>query len=76
VDILAHLTPLPLTTTGGDAAGSVWVWAETNASASHFFGANAWYPLDYYSPMLAMHPGARIVAADDVMFWRAATLPG
>ena len=50
VDILAHLPPLPLTTT---TAGD-WVWAETNVSAAAAFGVNQWYPLDYFSPM---HPG-------------------
>jgi hypothetical protein len=31
-----------------------WVWAETNVSSAAAFGANQWYPLDYFSPM---HPG-------------------
>ena len=38
-DILEHLAPLPLTTTG-DA--EVWVWAETNVSSSAAFGVNQW----------------------------------
>jgi hypothetical protein len=66
-DILDHLAPLPLTTTVAlpatrDTAAAVvvaagqteWVWAETNIPSSAVFGANSWYPLDYYSPM---HPG-------------------
>jgi hypothetical protein len=68
-DILGHLAPLPLTTTvaptrdttRGTTAAAVaaagrteWVWAETNIPSSAVFGANSWYPLDYYSPM---HPG-------------------
>ena len=40
-DILEHLAPLPLTTTG---AGE-WVWAESNVSATAAFGVNQWYLL-------------------------------
>ena len=63
-DILDHLAMLPLTTTvvaaphdagAAVAAGQTqWVWAEANIPSSAVFGANSWYPLDYYSPM---HPG-------------------
>lgn len=68
-DILEHLAPLPLTTittsrkiattkstaTASSTGGHTdWVWAETNVSSAAAFGANQWYPLDYFSPM---HPG-------------------
>eukprot|EP01052_Picozoa_sp_SAG31_P019972 SAG31_NODE_1481_length_8176_cov_3.282531_1_plen_373_part_10 len=51
-DIVEHLAPLPLTTTE-----TGWVWAETNVTSMAAFGANQWYPVDYFSPI---HPGSGV----------------
>ena len=38
-------------------AGAGWVFAESNVTSASAFGANAWYPVDYYA---AIHPGAGV----------------
>jgi hypothetical protein len=54
-DIIDHLAPLPLTTAKAEIGSELsWVWAETNVTTASVWGANSWYPLDYYSPI---HPG-------------------
>jgi len=58
LDILTHLPP-PLTTI--DPVTNATVFAEANYTVGTF-GANAWFPLDYFAPL---HPGSGISLSSD-----------
>jgi hypothetical protein len=69
-------TTVSSTNVSSNVSRSFWVWAETNVTTASVFGANAWYPLDYYS---AIHPGAgvgissRTGSSSDVLQFQLAT---